>query len=174
VNPGVRSTSGATSLSAGAWTSFHSVSAATPISDVGKLPPESKKLETLMNEGVLSSLVYPIPEITVAGTANQMPRDAGSSLPRDVTDFSRRDAAVWVYALMLRKGKQSKGELALAVFDTDNKQRVTSPPKKISLQDVPERLSMSFPPANLTAGVYRVDLIWNGRPVWRTFIRITD
>jgi hypothetical protein len=44
----------------------------------------------------------------------------------------------------------------------------------VTLAEVQERLAISFSPAALQPGVYRVDLNWDGHPAWRMFIRVTD
>jgi len=36
------------------------------------------------------------------------------------------------------------------------------------------RSSFSFALGPLSPGIYRIDLIWDDEPVWRTFIRVTD
>jgi hypothetical protein len=60
------------------------------------------------------------------------------------------------------------------MYDSANRLHIDMPPKKISLVDVPQRYAFSFSPKTLQPGIYRIDLLWNGRPAWRTFIRIAE
>ena len=36
----------------------------------------------------------------------------------------------------------------------------------------PMRVSFGFPPADLESGTYRVDVLWDDSPVWRTFFEV--
>ena len=73
-----------------------------------------------------------------------------------------------------RKDKVSKGLLAATVYDAMNRARVRMPERKFNLPELPVRAAFSFPPANLEQGTYRVDVLFNGRPVWRTFFNVVD
>jgi hypothetical protein len=103
-----------------------------------------------------------------------MTASASDPLPRDVAEFSKRDKQVWVISEWLKKGKISKGVMSAKVYDEQNRVRVTVPPKKISLFSTPARSGFGFSPASLIPGIYRIDLIWDEQPVWRTFIRINE
>jgi hypothetical protein len=95
-------------------------------------------------------------------------------MPPDAAEFSPRDASVNVYSFWKHQAKISKGEISASVYDAGNHVRGTIPPKKISLRDEPTRFSFGFGPSSLQPGIYRIDLLWDGHPVWRTFIRITE
>jgi len=43
-----------------------------------------------------------------------------------------------------------------------------------ALRGEPTRISFAFSPSPLQVGIYRIDLLWDGRPTWRTFIRISE
>ena len=64
--------------------------------------------------------------------------------------------------------------MSAKVHDQQNRLRITVEPRKLSLSDAPTRSAFTFSPAGLNAGIYRIDLIWDDRPVWRTFIRVVD
>jgi hypothetical protein len=76
--------------------------------------------------------------------------------------------------LWVRKAKKSKGEISANVYDVLNRVRVKVEPKKVALGDIPVRVAFTFAPTALQPGVYRIDVNWDDRPVWRTFVRITD
>jgi hypothetical protein len=173
--PGARSPRQSTDRSLAVWNVFNILNAATPVTELPEnFPAETRTLEALTGEGMMTSPVQPMAEILYGGTSNQMPKNATGSSPRDVSDFSARDAQVWIYAMLAKKSKLSRGEISVAIFDSANRIRVTSPGKKVTLGEPPERFSVSFSPANLQPGVYRVDLNWDGHPAWRTFIRVTE
>jgi hypothetical protein len=174
VTPGARFSGRAMSLSPALWNTFNIQNAATPISEVREPSASPKKFEALLRDGTLTVPVTPMPEFFYGGVTNALPKHASDGLPRDLSDFSTRDTQIWVFALFSRKGKLSKGEVSVNVYDPLNRLRVSGPSKKVSLPEQPERISFSFSPASLTPGFYRVDLNWDGRPVWRTFVRITD
>jgi hypothetical protein len=63
---------------------------------------------------------------------------------------------------------------APSIYDARNGVRATVPPKKITLRGESKRFSFAFSPSPLRPGIYRIDLLWDGRPAWRTFIRISE
>lgn len=113
-------------------------------------------------------------EFIYGGTTANLPARASDPMPPDASEFSRRDRQVSLYSMWARKGKLSKGEITVIMYDSQNRVRMNIPAKKISLSEMPERFSVGFSPATLDPGVYRIDLDWNGRPAWRTFVRITE
>jgi len=80
-----------------------------------------------------------------------------------------------VYTFWQKKDKAAKGTIGAKVYDVQNHLAVTVPPKKATLvQEVPSRSAFSFSPAQLTPGVYRVDVLWLDQVVWRSFFRIVE
>ena len=174
LTPGARFGGRNMSVSPSLWNSFSAENAATPVSEVPTNFGAPKLLEALRMEGVLTTPVAPMPEFMYGGATTDIPKRASDTMTRDVSDFSARDSQVWIYSFWVRKGKNSKGEISASVYDPMNRLRFAVPPKKTSLPDTPVRVAFSFSPAPLEPGVYRVDLNWDGRPVWRTFIRIIE
>jgi hypothetical protein len=76
--------------------------------------------------------------------------------------------------LWAQKSKLSEGLVSAKVYDEQNHLRVTITPKKVSLSPTPSRLTFSLPTSALKPGISRIDLIWDDRPVWRTFVRLTE
>jgi hypothetical protein len=162
-------------LSPALWNSFSAENAATPLSEIpDNLPGSGKTLDALRSDGTLTAPITPMPEFVYAGTVTDLPKRASDPLPHDMSDFSTKDAQIWVYSLWVRKGKLSKGELSASIYDPQNRLRIKGVPKKVTLADLPIRIAFSFSPAVLQPGVYRVDVSWDGHPAWRTFIRITQ
>ena len=175
LNPGARYAGRATSISPSLWIAFHAASAATPISEL-TIPAgnESKPFEELAAQGVLTVPLAPMAEFQYGGVTNDMPKGPSNSLYKDVPDFSTHDQQIFVYTLWVRKGKLSKGEVSAKVYDAANRVKVEVAPKKVGLAEAPLRVAFGFSPAQLLAGVYRVDVLWEGQPAWRTFVRITN
>jgi hypothetical protein len=175
ITPGARFPGHAMNVSSGVFNSFNTTNAAVPISvlaDVSKVGPQT--LADLRNEGMLTSPVNTMSEFLYGSTSSTLSKYATDPLPPTVSDFTPHDSQVYVYSLWVRRGKLSKGEISGSVYDATNHLLVRVPPKKITLRDSPTRVAFSFSPAPLPPGIYRVDLNWDGKPAWRTFVRIMD
>jgi len=175
LTPGAKIEPRALRVSPGLWTLIGTINSATAISE---LPPNpggpGKSLDQLADEGILTAAVLAMPEFVYGGTVASLPKRAADPMPPDSSEFSRRDASVNVYSLWQRKAKMSKGEISASVYDTGNRVCATVPPKKITLRNEPTRISFAFSPSPLLPGIYRIDLLWDGHPAWRTFVRISE
>ena len=175
LTPGARVERRAVKSSQGLWTLTGPANAATAISEVPRsLPATVQSLEELARAGILTPSITAMPEFLYGGTVATLPKRAEDPMPPDAAEFSPRDAVVNVYSFWKREAKISKGEISASVYDVGNHVRVTIPPKKFTLRDEPTRISFGFAPTPLQPGLYRIDLLWDGRPAWRTFIRITE
>lgn len=173
--PGGRVGERALNLSPGLFRAISAVNSATPMSLVKEPPqPSAVTLDSMSQSGALTPEIWPMTAVSYGGTSATMPTSAAQAFPTDVTDFSRKDALVYVYTMWQRKDKVSKGLLAATVYDAMNRARVRMPERKFNLPELPVRAAFSFPPANLEQGTYRVDVLFNGRPVWRTFFNVVD
>lgn len=175
LHPGARYNGRATSISPSLWNAFHAENAATPISEI-KLGADGdgKTFQELATASVLTAPITPMPEFQYGGATNEMPKGPSSTLPPDLSDFSLRDAQIYIYTLWIRKGKLSKGEVSAKVYDARNQVKIDVAPRKLGLGEQPVRLAFGFSPAQLTPGVYRVDVLWDGQPAWRTFLRLSN
>jgi len=175
IAPGSRFGQRSMSVSPGLFSSLAAVNAAVPLSALpGNVSSQGATLAELMTSGVLTEPVSAMPEFLYGGTALDMAKKAGEPMPNDVIEFTVRDPQIWVYSVWAQKGKLSKGLVTAKVYDEQNRVRVTIAPKKVSLSSTLSRLTFSFPAAALKPGASRIDLIWDGRPVWRTFIHLTE
>jgi hypothetical protein len=149
---------------------------ATAVTEVPlTLPAAGKTLSTLKNEGILTTPLSPMPEFLSGGATTQLPKDVSSRDIRNVTEFSARDdAQIAVYTYWMKRAKLSKGELSATVFDATNRIRGTIPSTKVSLDSREHRFSFTLSPKALSPGYYRVDVCWDGKPAWRTYLRILD
>ena len=172
--PGARFGRRSMSVSPGLFNDLAAVNAAIPLSALPANAPNHATLAELAASGVLTQPLSALPEFLYGGTALDMTKKAGDTTPRDVSEFSARDPQIWVYSFWEQKGKLSKGLVSAKVYDEQNRVRVTIPPKKVTLTSTPMRLTFNFPPAALKAGTSRIDIIWDDRAVWRTFVRLTE
>src|SRR5262249_17458065 len=113
-------------------------------------------------------------EFQYGGTSLDLEKKVALGPSQETSEFSRKDAQIWVYSMWAQKGKLSKGVLSAKVYDGQNRLRVTVPSRKVTLPPSMMRISFGFSPDSLQPDVYRIDLLWDDHPVWRTFIRITD
>ena len=151
------------------------VNSATTISELpNEVPSNTTTLEQLASAGLLTTLLSPMPELVSAGTTNELRKRVSAGLPPEVSEFSQRGPEVGLFAVWLKKGKLSKGTIVIQAFDTANKLRMAGSAKKVSLARAAQEVGFTFSPSSLEPGTYRIDLSWDGIPIWRTFIRITE
>jgi hypothetical protein len=151
----------------------HMLNAATPISSIATpLAEKAEKLGDLVAAGAMAAPLAGMDGLIYVVTCREAPSQLLDPLPRAVAEFSRRDKNVAVLSEWVKKGKVGKGVLAARIYDGENHERIAVPPKKVTLSSTITRSTFGFAPAPLEPGLYRIDLIWDDRPVWRTFIRI--
>ena len=176
LTPGARVGRRQASLSPALWQRPLPFNAATPITLMpSTAPPAPSTLKSVLDRHDLTPEIKALSSLVFAGTTNAMPANLERGMPRDTSEFSRKDAGVFVHLSFQRRDRQQPGMLSGIVYDIRNRVRITIEPKKVRLSDeVFTRFAFRFPTANLEPGTYRVDALWDGAPVWRTFITITD
>lgn len=176
VTPGSRFSRLAMSLSPGLWSKLSGEAAATPISALpalGRLEPVS--LQALLDRGVLTAPITPVPSFLYGGSARSIAKRAGDLSTTDASEFSHRDQVAWIYTLWKKKEKNGKGVVSAKVYDVRNHLLVDVTPKKVSLpEDPPLRVAFDVPLDKFSPGEFRVDVLWNDKPAWRTFFSVTD
>jgi hypothetical protein len=151
------------------------INSATPVSEVPlEFPASPVNLAQLASEGLLTPALEPMPELIYGGTTSALRKRVSSGLPIESEQFSSQDNEIGVFTQWIKKGKISKGAVSVVVFDASNHLRATGPAKKVALGREPQQVSFTFPRGPLPPGTYRVDISWDGHPVWRTFFVITD
>jgi hypothetical protein len=162
-------------ISPALWNNPNANNAAIPVTEVTVANgAEAFTFKTLLDSGALTAPVAAMPEFMYGGTTRNLPKSAMGPMPQDASEFARTEAQVYVYSMWSRKGKVGKGVLSAKVFDSGNRLVVEVAGKKISFGEIPVRTAFGFSPGALKGGTYRVDLLWDGRPVWRTFVVITE
>lgn len=176
VLPGSRFSLRDMSVSPAIWSRMTAESAAVPMAAIPKLSAgESKNFRELLDQGVLTPGLTPSPSLVYGGSARAISKAANDMTTKDSSEFSHRDKTIWVYTLWQKKEKIGKGIVSGKVYDSHNRLLVDAAPKKISMDErVPLRIAFDFPSANFPAGVYRVDVLWNSQPAWRTFFTLVD
>jgi hypothetical protein len=151
------------------------INSATAIAELPReVPSNTTTLDELAEKGFLTPLLSPMPELVYAGTTNELRKRVSAGLPPEIFEFSQKGLEVGLFSVWLKKGKLSKGVVSIRAFDTANKTRVEGTARKISLSKESQEIGFTFSPSSLEPGTYRIDLSWDGTPIWRTFVRITD
>ena len=145
--------------------------AVTPIAAVKPANPTS--LDELTKSGVFTPPLERFPSLTYA-TTTDVGTKRGDLPDRNVTEFPRKLPVFWVVSLWDRREKMKSAVVSVAILDLKNQKRGESDPKKVSLGDTPYRLVNAIPLDTLEPGTYRIELRADGRPVWRTYVRILD
>jgi len=176
VTPGSRFSQYAMSVSKALWSRINDDVAATPIA---LLPATDQAtpvtLSDLLAHGVLTQPLTPTQSLVYGGSARSVSKTANDSSTSDTSEFSHRDRVAWIYTLWQKKDKNGKGMTSAKVYDYRNRLIVDVAPKKISLsEEAPMRVAFDFAIDKFPAGVYRVDVLWNDQPAWRTFFRVTE
>ena len=151
---------------------------ASPIWLVPRVPDKSQEttLEQLAADGqFVPPLVWK--DDVVSGTLTKsLPKDK-TKLPNMVDDkfeYTRADARAYIFLILAPRQKR-KGLSSILIYNLDNRLLGQSAPMKVSLDAGQTKFwNAEFPLANLTPGVYRVDLTFDGNPLWRTYFRITE
>jgi hypothetical protein len=150
--------------------------AATPITVL----PASNRLEpasfqALLNRGDLTAPLKPTPSLLYGGSARSVAKRPDDLSTADATEFSHRDQFAWIYTLWEKKDKNGKGAVSAKVYDSHNRVVVDVTPKRVSLPEGPPlRVAFDVPLDKFSPGVFRVDVLWNDQPAWRTFFTVTD
>ncbi|HXE91130.1 MAG TPA: serine protease [Terriglobales bacterium] len=107
--------------------------------------------------------------------ARALDKRAPFALPVDERwEYSRRDQKITVYVLW-RPQEKRKGKSSLLIYDVNN--RLVNQAKPGTLRLNPGTSSYStwdVDIANVSPGVYRFDVVLETRPIWRTFVKITE
>lgn len=89
-------------------------------------------------------------------------------------EFQRQDRQLSVLITWLAQGKFRYSPV-LRIYDMDNKMVGTSEPMKVNLSKGQVAYSSwTLSVSRLSPGFYRMDLVLDSAPIWRTFFRITE
>jgi hypothetical protein len=176
ITPGSRFSRRAMSVSPGLWSKLNAETAATPIN---VLPPPNRfqpaSFQSLLDRGVLTIPLTPTPSLLYGGSARSVGKRSNDLSTTDASEFSHRDQFAWIYTLWQKKDKNAKGVVSAKVYDSRNRLVVDVTPKRVSLPGGPPlRVAFDVPLDKFSPGVFRVDVLWNDQPAWRTFFTVTD
>src|SRR5271156_3235175 len=151
---------------------------ATPMSQISVPAPAAKTstLEELTQTGQFVAPVMHREDILFGTMAREVRREKDGLVDalQEKYEFSRSDghAAVLLSLDPTRKQKEATG---VSIYDLDNK-AVSQNPADVSATPGGKLvfLSKTLDIGKMETGVYRLDVVMNGSPVWRTFFRITD
>lgn len=157
---------------------FDTTGLAVPLSLLPNLPLSTAptSLGELSNRGEFAALLVKSNSVQYMMVTNAVGKDSGNiPLPRNSKQiFSKRETKASVYVNWQTTTKE-KVMCGLRFFSADNKQIGSSKQQQVSL--APGKYvstTWDFPLAQLSPGIYRVDLLINDKTSWREFIRVTD
>lgn len=130
----------------------------------------------LAAKGVLITPLVRDPQAAVGQLCDDFQKFHGQAiLPvRARNEFSRKQGE---FALVITWGpsQKLKGMQQLRIYDADNHAIAQTAPAKIELQPhVTAYSAWKMPLGSFQQGIYRVDLLLEGKPQWRGFFRLSD
>ncbi|HEV2691080.1 MAG TPA: trypsin-like peptidase domain-containing protein [Bryobacteraceae bacterium] len=148
--------------------------AATPIGVVPVLSGgKPARLEVLLDSGVLTPPLVVMQSLVSGGMARSISKGSDGVTTKDAAEFSRGDAVAWIYTFWQKKDKASKGEVSAQVYDARNISIVDLTPQTVSLPEAaPTLVDFKIALQKFKPGDYRVDVLWNEKPAFRTFFTI--
>jgi hypothetical protein len=88
--------------------------------------------------------------------------------------FARRDGACFVFVTW-NPGRKQDGTASFALFDDDNRRLSASEPRRVKLR--PGQPFVQYWQIDISrakSGIYRVDVVLEADPIWRTFFRVME
>jgi hypothetical protein len=150
----------------------------TVLLDAGSVAPGASfsTLAQLAAQGHFMRPLSPLRRHVISGVfAARVERGGAVPMPRDQrASFARNEGHAFVFVQWNPQDKY-EGSSIYEVFDGDNKRVAASDANRLKLK--PRELlfsSWGVPIARLPAAAYRVDLLLDGEPVWRGWLRVTD
>jgi hypothetical protein len=151
--------------------------AAIPIAGLpATLPSVARTFADLAKAGELTPAVDPVPELSLAGTTTEVPKDPANRIIQDRTEFSIREGKdVVVYTFWRKMAQRSRGDLTATLSSVTNQVVGDMPPKRVNLGGNAEtRIVFGWQVAKLPVGYYRIDVMFDGTITWRTYVRVVD
>jgi S1-C subfamily serine protease len=145
----------------------------TPIEAISLQPPyPAATLQSLLESAVLTPPLSKTPVFNFGTVTDRVGTDSSYV---SKTQFSRKSSDIVVYTLWQGKEKINKGVVSMSIYDASNRLRSKIAPQTLKLsREKLIRFQYAFNAANIEAGLYRIDLLWDGVPVWRAGISIID
>jgi Trypsin-like peptidase domain len=128
----------------------------------------------LLQRGEFTPPITPDPDLFRGTLAQKITRNGPYTEAVDNRfEFSHADGQIMVAADWDGQ-KKSKSSLLLRLCDLEGRPVTASPPVVLKMSKGRKSSTLwTLPIANLPAGTYRVDMLRDGRCIWRTFFRLT-
>lgn len=111
----------------------------------------------------------------MAGTARSLPRDPADRNIRRETEFSASNGdPIVVFTHWMKMGRRDRGQVSAHIYDVHNRSVMNISSTRVNLRDREQRVSFTTSAKGMPSGYYRIDVLWDGAPAWRTYIRIVD
>jgi S1-C subfamily serine protease len=170
---------GSSQIGVTAFPTFLSASGAMaiPITMIPDVSPDARPttLEELERSGQFTPPLAGRRYVTSGTLSRSIDRKSGSPQSVDErTEFSRRDGHAALLITWYPEEKR-KGVPSIRLYDIENHLVFESKSKRITLN--PNRLAYSMwelTLGDLPTGIYRIDILIDSDPVWRTFFRMTE
>ena len=79
-----------------------------------------------------------------------------------------------VYSFWRKVGKTSRGDLTAIFSSVTNQLLGDMPAKRVNLGPAETRVVFGWPVAKIPVGYYRIDVLFDGAIVWRTYVRVVE
>ena len=150
-------------------------SLSVPIGMVSMRPPMKASLADMAKNGQFMTLLTESEDVLDGTLCKQVEhkdnyvRAVGRS-----NEFRRSDAAFYAVVSWNPKSKR-KAMTTIQVFDIENRPLAQAPPGKVTLDASKVQTSdWKLPVSGLEPGIYRVDVLLDAQPAWRTFFKIVE
>ena len=177
--PGAESLAGSRMLFSTVFRVLDTTSRATPI-DLVREPEQDQSPRLLEWMAQSGWFVPPLEEeeqlVEQASLALGLDNRAGyTPMPqKERYEFTKRDGHFVLFVAWM-PARKKRGLVDLRIYDLWNRPRIGSKPTKLNLRGKDITYSswqIGF--SDLQAGIYRLDLVLQEKPVWRTFFKILD
>jgi len=151
----------------------------TPLSLVPIPPPDTPPttLEEMSRTGQFLPSLRDSATIMQATMARDVRRQSGMLVAVDEKfEFAHSDGhAVILVTLSPQQKQKHKGSATVRIYNLDNQLVVESPPAKVDL--TPAKVVFwtgQVEISKLPSAIYRLDVVTDGAPIWRTFFQVTE
>jgi hypothetical protein len=147
-----------------------------PVMPIGSIGPRpGGRPQTFAELRARGDLLEPLvmeEHIVSGGFASETPR--GTIPPPEIQrdEFSRADKEMVVFVTWGPRARL-RGQASFNLFDSSNRKVMSSKPSKIDVRAKDLATSLWRTPVPDETGMYRAELHLDGKPVWRSYVRIT-
>jgi hypothetical protein len=132
-------------------------------------------LAELVQKGELTPALVDFPDLILGEMGRQLLENQRIPSITDLTNSFKRSDADAVLQVVWRPKNRWKGMVSLQIYDIDNHLVGQPEPKKADLRPGESTFSTwHIGIAKLQEGVYRIDLMRDQAPYWRTYFRISE